>query len=144
MAEQMPVAAEATWAAVHAHEPPYAAMMTSVGAGNLGVARYASASMSQAAALVHAELELHSRHPRRYRVLLMDARPAPAIRRAIGETQADLLVIGTRGHGRLRRALLGSTAHEVLDTTDCDVLLVPEGSRRLAAPGGEDPGPLAA
>jgi nucleotide-binding universal stress UspA family protein len=55
----------------------------------------------------------------------------------------DLLVLGTRGHGRIRRALLGSTAHEVLRETECDVLLVPEGARRVAHPVGDDPGPKA-
>jgi nucleotide-binding universal stress UspA family protein len=119
-------------------------MMSTMGTGNLSVARYASASLSQAAAVIHAELSRDSRYPQRYRVMLMDARPPTAIRHAIHETRADLLVIGTRGHGRFRRALLGSTAHEVLNTTDCDVLLVPEGSSRKAPPAGDDPGPQAA
>jgi len=126
---------------VHAHEPPYEAMMSSVGVGNLSVARYASASMSQAAAMISAELELHSRHRHRYRVLLMDSRPGTAIRHAIQQTGAELLVIGTRGHGRFRRALLGSTAHEVLNTTDCDVLLVPEAGPRGKQPLRDDPPP---
>jgi nucleotide-binding universal stress UspA family protein len=112
--------------------------------GNLSVARYSSASLSQAAALVHAELQQHSRHPRRYRVMLMDARPGTAIRQAIQETCPDLLVIGTRGHGRFRRAILGSTAHEVLNTTDCDVLLVPQTAQRRAPGNHDDPGPMAA
>jgi nucleotide-binding universal stress UspA family protein len=127
-AESLPSAPDAQLSVVHAHEPPYEAMMSSVGVGNVSVANYASASMTQAAAMLHAELHNHSRHPLLYRVLLMDARPATAIRRASEETEADLLVVGTRGHGRFRRALLGSTAHEVLNTTDCDVLMVPEAS----------------
>jgi nucleotide-binding universal stress UspA family protein len=145
VAERLPIGPNGEFAVVHAHEPPYEAMMNSVGAGSLGVARYASASLSQAAATVHAELQRHSRHPRRYRVLLMDARPGTAIRQAIRDTGAELLVLGTRGHGRFRRALLGSIAHEVLNTTDCDVLLVPEAlSRATTRPEGDDPGPMAA
>lgn len=146
IAERLPLAPDDKLSVVHAHEPPYEAMMHSVGVGNLNVARYASASLSEAAAAVHAELQRHSRHPHRYRVLLMDARPAVAIGQAIQETNPDLLVLGTRGHGRFRRALLGSTAYEVLNTTDCDVLLVPESrfGRKPQPPIDDDPGPMAA
>lgn len=143
-AERLPVGPDQELVVVHAHEPPYEAMINSVGAGNLSVARYASASMSQAAALLHTELRHHSRYPHRYRLALMDARPAAAIRHAIKENNTDLLVIGTRGHGRFRRALLGSTAHEVLNTTQCDVLLVPETGPRISRPRDDDPGPMAA
>lgn len=143
-AERLPMAQDPEMAVVHAHEPPYEAMMNSVGVRNLGVASYASASMSHAAALIHAQLRLHSLDWRRYRVLLMDARAPVAIRQAMAETTPDLLVVGTRGHGRFRRAILGSTAHEVLRSADCDVLLVPEAARRAPTPGADDPGPAAA
>lgn len=144
MAERLPMAPDSELSVVHAHEPPYEAMMSTVGVGNLSVARYASASLSQAAALLQADLQSHSRFARRYRVLLMDSRPGPAIRQAIQETRPDLLVLGTRGHGRFRRALLGSTAHEMLNTTDCDVLLIPEVATRDRPRRGDDPGPMAA
>jgi nucleotide-binding universal stress UspA family protein len=144
MTERFLFADDARCAVVHAHEPPYEAMMNTVGVGNLSVARYASASMSQAAAMIHAELKRHSREPSRYRVMLMDARPALAIRQAAGEVQPDLLVLGTRGHGRFRRALLGSTAHEALRNAECDVLLVPE-SANVGPPAlDEDSGSRAA
>lgn len=124
--ERLPMADSTAFAVVHAHEPPYEAMLNTVGVGNLSVATYASASMSQAASMIHARLRMHSVDWRRYRVMLLDSRPGPAIRQAIRETQPELLVLGTRGHGRFRRALLGSTAHEVLASADCDVLLVPD------------------
>lgn len=144
MTEHLPLAEDARLAVVHAHEPPYEAMMSTVGVGNLSVARYASASMSQAAAMIHAELQRYSREPGRYRVLLMDARPGPAIRQAMTEVRPDLLVLGTRGHGRFRRALLGSTAHEALRTADCDVLLLPEASNAAPPAAGKDSGRRAA
>jgi len=143
-AERLPVGPDHELAVVHACEPPYQAMMNSVGASSSGIARYASASMSQAAAMLRAELQYHSRYPHRYRVKLMDARPATAIRHAIREHNPDLLVIGTRGHGRFRRALLGSTAHEVLNTSQCDVLLVPETGPRSGRPRDDGDGPKAA
>jgi universal stress protein E len=126
VAESVPIAADASLAVVHAHEPPYEAMMGSVGVGADSVARYASQSMAQAATWIRRELRHHSREPQRYRVILIDSRPAPAIRAVLRTTQPDLLVLGTRGHGRFRRVLLGSTAHEILRDADCDVLLVPD------------------
>jgi nucleotide-binding universal stress UspA family protein len=88
--------------------------------------------MTQAVAAMRDTLREHSRDPRRYRVVVVEARPAPGIRRAIDDAQPDLVVLGTRGFGRFRRALLGSTAHEVLGSTDCDVLLVPDVAIRAA------------
>jgi universal stress protein E len=143
-AERIPPGMDSTFAVVHAHEPPNEAMMTTSGVGNLSVANYASASMSQAARMIHSQLRQHSLDWRRYRVLLMDARPPQAIRQAMLETAPDLLVLGTRGHGRFRRAIVGSTAHDVLRNAKCDVLLVPEASVRESPPEPDGPGPAAA
>jgi hypothetical protein len=93
--------------------------------------------------LIHSRLRMHSVDWRRYRVLLMDARPGLAIRQAMRDTQPDLLVLGTRGHGRFRRAMLGSTAHEFLATADCDVLVVPDSQARGTS-AEKDPGPQSA
>jgi nucleotide-binding universal stress UspA family protein len=143
-AEGLPVADEPSFGVVHAHEPPYEAMMNTVGVGNRGIATYASASMSQAATLIHSQLRMHSLDWRRYRVMLVDARPGPAIRKAMTEMNPDLLVMGTRGHGRFRRALLGSTAHEMLAAADCDVLLVPDAALRGKDGADANSGPRAA
>lgn len=40
------------------------------------------------------------------------------------EQQADLIVIGSTGHSRLRQALLGSTAERLLTRAPCSVLVV--------------------
>lgn len=44
------------------------------------------------------------------------------------ESSASLLVIGPRGRGRFTRALLGSTAHNVINNCRRDVLVVHQGT----------------
>jgi nucleotide-binding universal stress UspA family protein len=39
----------------------------------------------------------------------------------------DLLVVGSRKHGRIARFLLGSVSHEIADNAPCSVLIVGEG-----------------
>ena len=43
-----------------------------------------------------------------------EGNPVQTILRAIGKRQPDLLVMGTRGDGRMRRAVLGSVANQLL------------------------------
>lgn len=51
--------------------------------------------------------------------------PFEVIRRAVERLNAELVVIGTRGHTGLKRLLLGSVADEVLRNIECDVLAIP-------------------
>ncbi len=41
------------------------------------------------------------------------------------ETGADLIVIGARGHGALKRAVIGNTAERVVRLARCPVMVVP-------------------
>jgi nucleotide-binding universal stress UspA family protein len=50
--------------------------------------------------------------------------PAEAIVKEAEETGADLVVVGTRGHGLVGRALMGSVSTKVLHHAPCDVLVV--------------------
>ena len=50
--------------------------------------------------------------------------PAQEILRAAKREKAHMIVMGTRGHGLLGRALLGSVAQRVLSDCDIPVLLV--------------------
>jgi len=50
--------------------------------------------------------------------------PAEEIIRLAGEARADLIVLGSRGHGRLVGLLLGSVAQNVLAHARCPVLVV--------------------
>jgi nucleotide-binding universal stress UspA family protein len=68
-------------------------------------------------------------------------RPATQLRRR--SAALDLLVVGTRGHGPVRRLLLGSTSTRLVREAHCPVLVVPgpvassagdeEAGRRAAA-----------
>jgi nucleotide-binding universal stress UspA family protein len=56
--------------------------------------------------------------------------PAHTIAEVAAETGADLIMVGTRGHGLLVGLLLGSVTHRLLEVAPCPVLAVPPPSRR--------------
>ncbi len=53
-----------------------------------------------------------------------DGEPGPALVDEAKEWRADLVVIGTRGHGGLRRLLEGSVSRYVVDHAPCPVEVV--------------------
>lgn len=115
---------------VHAHEPPYLGMMNVVGVGLEAASAYADSSRAQAAASIRELVAENSDDAGRYRIAVIEHRPATAILSAVNAVNPDLVVLGTRNHGRFRRALLGSVASEVTAGVRCDVLLVPERAGR--------------
>ena len=112
---------------VHAFEPHYGTLpyiprgMESVGAAN-------SPERAEAERAVRRLLADPGDGLIDSNLILSAAFPAEAIVSSVKRVQADLLVMGTRGYGRFRRVLLGSTASQVLDAVPCDVLLVPRGA----------------
>ncbi len=56
---------------------------------------------------------------------VMIGRPAEEIVRHALDYDADLIVIGTHGHGGIKRLLLGSVADRVVRQAMCPVLIVP-------------------
>lgn len=56
---------------------------------------------------------------------LLAGPPAEAIARVAAAREADEIILGSRGFGRVR-ALLGSVAHEVLHLAGCPVTVIPE------------------
>jgi nucleotide-binding universal stress UspA family protein len=54
-----------------------------------------------------------------------DAPPGTLIARAAADCDADLIVVGTRGHGPLVGAVTGSVAQHLLHEARCPVLAVP-------------------
>jgi nucleotide-binding universal stress UspA family protein len=51
--------------------------------------------------------------------------PADLVADAAREAEADLIVVGTRGHGRVSGMLLGSVTQRLLHVAPCPVLAVP-------------------
>lgn len=132
-AESLVLNAQAQAMVMHVCEPPYQGMMRSAGVGTEEVISYVNHSRREAAAEIRDVLRRSSADHTRYGVVIGDSHPARGIRRAVEMYQPDLLVMGTSG-GRVRRALIGSVASQVMDAADCDVLVVPRGSvpaRRL-------------
>ena len=62
------------------------------------------------------------------RALVTSGTPADEILKAARRQHADLMVIGTRGIGKVARILLGSTADRVLRRARVPVLAVPAGA----------------
>lgn len=60
------------------------------------------------------------------RTELLIGYPPKQILRVARELDADLIVVGSRGLGRMKSAVLGSTSHEVLANSDTPVLVVRE------------------
>src|SRR4051794_38032948 len=58
--------------------------------------------------------------------------PATQLCRVAHEYDADAIVVGTRGVGRIRGALLGSVAHDLLHQADRPVTVIPERMVRRA------------
>jgi nucleotide-binding universal stress UspA family protein len=72
-----------------------------------------------------------SARPSRYDVVLDEGRATPVILNHLRRHNPDLLIMGTRGGGKLHRAFLGSIAHEVTRQARCDVMLVPQGVKAI-------------
>jgi nucleotide-binding universal stress UspA family protein len=67
-------------------------------------------------------------------VLLSSDRPARAIARYAKDAKIDLMVIGTRGHGRLWRLLLGSVTERIIELAPCPVLVVRHPEHEFVVP----------
>lgn len=65
------------------------------------------------------------------RVRVVDGPPTAAIIRAARRARADVIVMGWRGHGVIRRLLAGSVSRNVVRTAPCSVLVVRRAIRQL-------------
>jgi nucleotide-binding universal stress UspA family protein len=136
-AESLVLAPDSDVKIVHAHETPYEGVLDYAGVGIDAITRYAAGWKREAVGAVRGLLRSESENLDRYEIAIEEGQPASAILRAIESYEPDLLVMGTRGRGRLHRALLGSVANRVLHELSCDAFIVPEGS--FGAPVRKDP-----
>lgn len=54
----------------------------------------------------------------------LDGYPPDMLVRYAGDSDASLLVVGTRGRGDFASLVLGSTSHRAIHLSECDVLVV--------------------
>jgi universal stress protein E len=117
---------------VHAYEPPYQGMLDSAGVPVGSIRAYSRGWTDDASETIRALLKRSSQDFQRYNVIMKDVPAVAAIRNTVRHVRPDLLVLGTRGHGWVRRALMGSVANRVLATATTDVLIVPNAGGRHA------------
>ncbi|EGG21660.1 hypothetical protein DFA_01546 [Cavenderia fasciculata] len=55
--------------------------------------------------------------------ILMNVDPKKGILDAVENNQTDVLILGTRGMGIIKRALIGSVSQHVRDKVSCDVII---------------------
>jgi len=115
-------------AVIHACAAPDHTVLQISGAEGAGVASHTDYTPATASAAMRELLERESADPKRYELVVAHGNPLQTIMRAIGRRQFDLLVMGTRGDGRMRRAVLGSVANQLLKVAPCDILIVPQGT----------------
>lgn len=111
---------------VHVYRPPNDGMLSSVGVAGEANAMYSQAEARKGEAAIRNMLQRTSKNSARYRVILDAGRTATSIQNVAKRIDPDLLIVGTRGHGALRRALFGSVAGRVMTGARCDVLVIPE------------------
>ncbi len=66
------------------------------------------------------------------RVRVVDGPPSAAIVREARRAGADVIVMGWRGHGAVRRLLTGSVSRDVVRVAPCSVLVVRRAVRRVS------------
>lgn len=60
--------------------------------------------------------------------LIVDGDAGSAICDVAADRRVDAIVLGSRGHGAVRRALLGSVSTHVVNNAPCPVVVVPPGA----------------
>ncbi|MFN8173438.1 MAG: universal stress protein [Solirubrobacteraceae bacterium] len=87
---------------------------------------YAKALRDQADKRVRLATDQAAGRGAKVEVEIVEERPADALVDVAAREQARAIVIGSRGEGPLKGAIVGSTPHKLLQIAACPVLVVPE------------------
>jgi universal stress protein E len=109
---------------VHAFMPLAKDMMVHAGVEGEKVAEHVAHAGTDARSKLEAFLQGCCPALLEHPLLIEEGDPVGVIGRVVARLDADFVIIGTRGHTGLKRALLGSVADEALRTLECDVLAV--------------------
>jgi nucleotide-binding universal stress UspA family protein len=90
----------------------------------LGSAEVAAYHLEEADKVLNPIKKFLDKHALNYRCLPVVGHPAEEILKAAAKEKSHLIVMGTRGHGLIGRALIGSIAQRVMTDCDIPVLLV--------------------
>jgi nucleotide-binding universal stress UspA family protein len=131
-AEALVIDAAARASVVHAYQPRYSELMTAAGIAGDVIDSYTDSWKRESKAGLRDMLTRVSQDASRYELLLENAATAVAVASVIRRLNPDLLVLGTRGRGRLKRAFLGSVAQRIMAAARSDILIVPERSNASA------------
>jgi nucleotide-binding universal stress UspA family protein len=125
VAERLVLRGEAHATVIHACALLRHAVLQASGAQAPAVTFATDCSPHEATAAMRELLARESADSARYELVVVDGTALPTIKRAIERRKPDLLVVGTRGDGRMRRAVLGSVANQLSRIAPCDTLIVP-------------------
>ena len=105
------------------------AMLSSLGTANISedkIQQHLADASSTAKRDVEAFLEDMALADVSYSIVVREGRPVTAIKNAVEELGADLVVLGTRGRtGGIAKFVLGSVAEEAIRELEVDILAVP-------------------
>ena len=67
------------------------------------------------------------------KALLLKGDAAEQLLKKAAELEAELILVGSHGHGLLRKALLGSVSESIIRHAHCNVLVVPSGGNPIGS-----------
>lgn len=91
--------------------------------GEPNLSQVITARTREAESTLNAALEEVGQVPGELKTQVLEGPPAEAILKVAAVREVDLIVMGTRGLGRLAGALLGSQSQKVVSHASCPVLL---------------------
>ena len=130
-AEALVIDADARASVVHAYQPQHGETMSRTGIAGAAIQRHTGSWKRESNGLRDWLMRV-SQDASRYELVLENATTSVAVGNVIRRLNPDLLVLGTRGRGWLKRALMGSVAQRIMAAARSDVLIVPERSSGAA------------